>query len=264
MTGKIKILSGWSNPGGSTVAHINLCNLFNDNGLDCTFYGGHTWHLDKCKSDVLPSLRIEKSDTIICHYLKLNDSMFKCNKYIFTCHETDVLDLKQHGVPKCDLIHFVSESQRKWQNIDHFGLPIVVIPNVISKLLKSPLGTGKAGVIGSIDRHKQTHVSIKRAWQDGYEMVYLFGLITDPPYFNEEILPLLKTGKVVHIGHVDIKQRMYDMIDAVYHSSKRETFNFVKAECITTGVSYNGLDSAESNAEYWTNDRILEAWKKII
>jgi hypothetical protein len=264
MTGKIKILSGWSNPGGSTVAHINLCNLFNDSGLDCTFYGAHKWHLDKCKSDVLSNLQIQESDTIICHYLKLDNSLFKCKKYIFSCHETDVLDLKQHGVPKCDFIHFVSESQRQWQNIDHFEVPIVVIPNVISKLTKAPLGTGKAAVIGSIDSHKQTHVSIERAWQDGYRMVYLFGNITAPAYFDREVLPLIKTGKAIHIGHIDNKQKMYNMIDAVYHSSKRETFNFVKAECIATGVAYNGLDSAESNAEYWSNDRILEAWKKII
>ena len=49
----VRIVSGWSNPGGSTVAFINLCNLFNNNGIDCTFYGPHDWHLDKCQSSSL-------------------------------------------------------------------------------------------------------------------------------------------------------------------------------------------------------------------
>ena len=30
---KVKIVSGWSNPGGSTIHHIGLTNLLNQNGL---------------------------------------------------------------------------------------------------------------------------------------------------------------------------------------------------------------------------------------
>lgn len=261
MIGKIKIVSGWSDPGGSTVAHINLCNLFNDNGLDCTFYGPQTWHLGKCEAEELYKLEINPSDTIISHYIKLDPTLFSCRKHIFSCHETNVFDFKEHGVPLCDLIHFVSQSQKDWQDI---SAPSVVIPNVISKLDKSPLNTKKAGVIGSIDEHKQTHLSIQRAWADGYTMVYLFGKITAPNYFKKTIEPMLKTGKCLYIGHIDNKQLMYNMIDAVYHSSKRETFNFVKAECLQTGVTYNGVDSAETNAEYWTDNQILSAWKEIL
>ena len=47
----IKICTGWSNPGGSTTAFINLCNLFNESGHECTMYGPHDWHLTKCKGD---------------------------------------------------------------------------------------------------------------------------------------------------------------------------------------------------------------------
>ena len=46
----IKIFSPWTNPGGSTEAYIDLCNLFNNAGFDCIFYGPHDYHLDKCKS----------------------------------------------------------------------------------------------------------------------------------------------------------------------------------------------------------------------
>lgn len=49
----VKILSGWSNKGGSTFAFINLTNELNKNGIDTTFYGPHNWHLDKCKSGLL-------------------------------------------------------------------------------------------------------------------------------------------------------------------------------------------------------------------
>lgn len=261
MTGKIKILSGWSEPGGSTVAHINLCNLFNSKGLDCTFYGPHDWHLDKCRSGHLKDVSIVPTDSIICHFLKLDKNLFKAKKYIFSCHETNIFSFKEHGLPGCDLIHFVSESQKKWQNV---SVPSVVIPNVLSKLDKAPLGTKAAGVIGSIDSHKQTHLSIQRAWDDGYSTVYLFGKISQPVYFENTIFPLLQTGRAFYKGHLNSKQEMYNMVDAVYHSSKRETFNFVKAECLATGVEYKGLDSAESDAEYWPDDRILNAWTKIL
>ena len=54
---KIKILTGYSDKGGSTVAFTNLCNLLNSSGYDCTFYGPHTWHLSKSKSDLIHNLR---------------------------------------------------------------------------------------------------------------------------------------------------------------------------------------------------------------
>ncbi len=34
MQGQIKLISGWSNPGGSTIHHINLINLLNENGMN--------------------------------------------------------------------------------------------------------------------------------------------------------------------------------------------------------------------------------------
>ena len=56
---KVKIVSGWSNPGGSTAHHISLTNLLNDNGYDCTFYGPHDWHKDKCKSANIQECRLD-------------------------------------------------------------------------------------------------------------------------------------------------------------------------------------------------------------
>ena len=70
--------------------------------------------------------------------------------------------------------------------------------------------------------------------------------------------------KIHYQGHVDDKQKMYDSIDAVYHSSIRETFNYIKAECEKTGVSYRGLDTADTDATYMDNEDILKLWKKHI
>ena len=251
---KVKIASGWSNPGGSTIAHILLCNLFNDNGIDCTFYGPHPWHLKKCKADLLQNIQVQKQDILISHFLPFHK--FKCKKHILSCHETNFYDLKTIE-NKWDSIHFVSNFQKNWQGSPSNSF---VIPNVLPLLKKSPLNTKCAGVVGSIDSHKQTHLSVKRALSDGFEKVYIFGHNGDPVYFLNEIKPMIG-DKVIHINNMEDQQKMYDMVDAVYHSSKRETFNYVKAECNLTGVDYRGLDSADSNAEYWDNDRILKEWK---
>jgi hypothetical protein len=64
----IKILTGWSNTGGSTTAFINLTNLFNKNGIDCTMYGPHDYHLNKCKSGRLNDIRLEENDNLIIHF----------------------------------------------------------------------------------------------------------------------------------------------------------------------------------------------------
>jgi len=64
--------------------------------------------------------------------------------------------------------------------------------------------------------------------------------------------------------HENDKQKMYDTLSDVYHSSLSETFNFIKPECEKAGVRYHGLDSAESGAEYWTSEDILSKWKKVL
>ena len=73
-TSKIKLISGWSNPGGSTIAHINLVNLLNENGFNCTYYGPHEWHLGKCKSGhIYDAEPIDPEDILIMHYFKSNE-----------------------------------------------------------------------------------------------------------------------------------------------------------------------------------------------
>jgi len=254
---KIKILSGWSNPGGSTTAFINLCNLFNENGLDCTFYGPHTFHLGQCKADLTENCAVnEEGEILITHYVKIPERPEASKKVILACHEKDVFPVKNIK-PHWDEIVYVSNSQMFWQ-----GVPGTVIPNVITSLVKSETNLEKkAGVIGSIDRNKNTHVSIERALKDGFKEVHLYGLMTDEAYYLEHVNQYVKDGKAIIHGYKTNTQEIYDTITDVYHSSLSETFNLIKGECELTGTNYHGLDSAESGAEYWDKDKILEAWK---
>ena len=66
---KIKFISGWSNPGGGTIHQIALTNLLNDNGFDCTFYGPHEWHLDKCRGELHRDFSLDKDDILISHFI---------------------------------------------------------------------------------------------------------------------------------------------------------------------------------------------------
>ena len=256
---KIKILSGWSNPGGSTTSFINLCNLFNDNGLDCTFYGPHAYHLGKCKSGTVEMCTAnEENEIFIVHFFNMPHRPEKSKKVILACHEKDVFKIKDVK-PYWDDIVYVSNSQMFWQ-----GVPGTVIPNVITPLTKTETHPGKkAGIIGSIDRNKNTHVSIERALKDGFKEVHLYGLMTDEPYYKEHVLKYVESGKAVIHGYKENTQEVYDSVTDVYHSSLSETFNLIKAECEMTGTHYHGLESAESGAEYWDNESILKAWEKL-
>ena len=262
---KVKIVSGWSYPGGSTTAFINLCNLFNSNGIDCTFYGPHEWHLDKCKSSKLDSDPFDDEEcSLISHFCQIPEGipMMEKNveKHILSCHETDIFPLDKIELDQYNLIHYVSNSQRKWHSVNH---PYKVIPNVLSKLKNTGKNPDVAGVIGSIDPHKRTILSVSKALKDGYKKVLVYGNPT-----HEEYLKLFQSTfngpEVVLAGHEDDKQKMYDSVGEVYHSSQRETFNYIKAECQMTGTKYNGLDSAESHADYWDNERILESWISLL
>ena len=256
---KIKIISGWSAPGGSTVAFINLCNLFNERGHDCTFYGPHEWHLNKCEAGILEECPLnEEGENLLVHFLKLPNRPELSNKVVLACHEKEIYPVKDL-TPFWDDVVYVSNAQMFWQ-----GVPGKVIPNVVADLSPSPVTLGVAGIIGSVDPNKQTHVSIERAVKDGYEKILLYGNVTDPEYYDSKVKPLVEKHDVTMMGHVDSKQLIYDSITKVFHSSASETFNFIKAECEKTGTMYDGLDSAESGAEVWTNTQILKEWEECL
>lgn len=255
--GPVKLISGYSNMGGSTLAHIELVNLLNKNGIDTTFYGPSPWHLNKCKADLFENLKVSPEDTLIIHFLDLEKLPVK--KVILSCHETNVYPIKQIKTKWWDVIHFVSESQKKWQGVDG-----VVIPNVLPKLEKrATFEKGVAGVVGSIDPHKQTHISIDRALKDGYSRVRLFGDLTDPAYFRMFVMPKLTT-QITYCGILNDRQALYEQFEAVYHSSLRETFNYIKAECMLTHTPYYGTTENDPGSDYLTDKQIFEKWKELL
>ena len=263
MKQKVNIVTGFSNPGGSTIAFINLCNLLNDSGLyECTLWGPHPWHLDKCCAMPVQELKPDWHAVIISHYCNIAKS-FPCKKHILSIHESKMFDLKDDKYDKTtwDKIVYVSQSQKNFHECTG-----TVIPNIVTQLTKRKKIAGETpvvGIIGSIDAHKQTHVSVQRAKRDGFEHIEIFGDTTDPKYFKLFVQPKLNRS-VRYLGFCDNKQAMYENLTHVYHSSLGETFNFVKFECEMTGVDYNALPSADNDAEHWDNNRILEAWNNIL
>lgn len=256
----IRIVTGWSNPGGSTVAHINLVNAFNEGGIEAYLHGPHTWHLNKCKSGMLHGIPDNEEDIVLAHFLPLPKIHRK--KVVLTCHETNLFPLKKINLDPFDWIHFVSKKQQEWHGVNK---PYQIIPNVLSDLKPIPKNlTYPAGVIGSIDSHKNTALSIKRAIKDGHKLVLVYGNITDLDYFNKEVFKYVERGLAKIMGHCDDKQKMYDSIGVVYHSSLRETFNYVKAECELTGTGYNGLETSESGSVYLGKDEIVNKWVELL
>jgi hypothetical protein len=252
---KVKIISGWSAPGGSTVAHINLCNLLNDNGFDCTFYGPHDWHLDKCKAARTSEMHTDDDDIVISHFI--NPVRMNC-KQILYCHEHEIYPLRKIDISVFDSIVCVSNKQKAWHAVNH---PCSIIPPIVKKINWIKPEKRAAGVIGSVDPNKQTHISIQSALDDGHDKVYLFGQVTDMQYFNEYVAKYINTGKAVMVGHVDNNDEMYSMVSDVYHSSLRETYGLVEAECKAAGVPYRGI---ENNPEILTDEEILERWKTVL
>lgn len=254
---KVKIVSGWSNPGGGTVAHIALTNLFNENGIDCTFYGPHDWHLDKCNGGKLEDANITAEDYLISHFIQVDPSV-KAKKHILYCHEKHLFPLAQMDLAQYDSIAFVSILQKDWHGVNH---PSSLIPPPVDGFSWKTPKDNYAGVIGSIDKNKQTHQSIKRALGDGYDKVLLFGDITDLPYFNSEVASLVNSGKAVLMGHEDSREAMYGQVREVYHSSLSETYGLVEGECRLSGIPFNGTSNGQEILE---KEEILERWKKAL
>lgn len=257
----IKIITGFSQGGGSTVAFINLTNEFNKYGVPCTLYGRHNWHLGRCKSGTMADMKLNEDDNIIIHFFEPNWSIkppIKGN-LIYSCHEKDIRPIKSFNYTIYDKIHYVSKPQMEWHNVKH---PYFILPNIVDKLEHSKCTDKKIGaVIGSIDRNKQVDISIKRAVEDGMNKILLFGNVSDGVYYKEI---MSKYGSIIsYKGHVDDKQKIYNQITDVYHSSLSETFGLIEKECEMTGVVYHGSEATKNNFDLnMTNEEIIEAWKK--
>jgi hypothetical protein len=257
---KIKIVSGYTNKGGSTMAFINLTNMLNKNGYDCTLYGPHNWHLNKCKSKLSSDLIINENDILLTHFISLPERP-RAKKVILSCHEKNLYEvgsIKQHW----DSVVFINESHREYHK--QYNGQYTIIPN-LKEDLKSINKSEKdmiAGIIGSIDENKQVHVSIQRAIDDGCEKIYIFGSISDNVYYEKYVKNLIKDN-VIFYGQHENKQEMYNMIGRVYHSSVSEVACLVKDECYLTNTKFFGTDSTKNEVSTLTNEEVINKWIKL-
>jgi hypothetical protein len=258
---KIKILSGFSEKGGSTTSFINLTNFFNNNGINCTFYGPHNWHLDKCKSDLISNFKFEEDDNIIYHYLKIPNRPTVKN-IVLSSHEKWWFEVKNEDT-FCDKVIFLHEKHKEYHK--NYTGPFEIIPNLKEDLKSSTKNNldNIAGIIGTIEPRKQTHISIQRALNDGCEKILLFGHIGDDKYFKENIESYLNNPNIILIGHSTDKQKMYDSIGRVYHSSIGEVACLVKDECYLTNTKFFGNQETDNEVSNLDNLEILNLWKKV-
>lgn len=258
---KVKILTGFSKGGGSTVALINLTNHFNKLGVDATMYGPHTWHLDKCKSDTSQNFILNPDDNLICHFVKFKERP-KCRKIVLSLHEKNLFEVGH--IPKFwDEVVFLNQKHKDYHFL--YNGKFSLIPNLKENLIKREKShlDKVAGIIGSFDPNKQTHISISRALNDGCEKVFLFGDPMSHPNFRIKVRPLL-SEKVILMGFNENKQEMYDMIGRVYHSSISEVATLVKDECESTGTKFFGNEATNYTPINLSNDEIIQEWNKIL
>ena len=253
----IKIVTGYSNPGGSTVALKNLCKEFNARDIDCEMYGPNEWHLkfgDQHK--LIKNLAINSEDKVIAHYINLPENIR--DQTVFSCHEMWWFDF--NNVSKFyKKVQFLTPKQANY----HSGVTdYVLIPNVKEHIEvdRGSDARNVAGIIGAIEPRKNTTLSSQRAREAGCKKILLFGPIMDDRYYDQEVIPLMKDD-TKYMGYAS-KSKIYSSIDTVFHSSNGEVASLVKDECATTGVKFFGNSSTDNMLSTMTNDEVISAWMR--
>ena len=263
---KVHIITGYSGPGGSTIAFIRLTNALNQKGIETVFIGPHDYHIDKCSALKLNQesvSRIKAEDIVLTHFLKM-DQRIPCKKLIHVSHETYWFEL--YDLPEfIDEVVFLHDQHREFH--EEYKGKYSIIPNLKEDLVlkEKPELDLIAGIIGTIEDRKQTSISIDRAIKDGCKKVYLFGHVTDTEYWQKSLIEWLVTfPEIVFLkGYYENKQEMYDMIGRVYHSSKGEVACLVKDECYLTGTKFFGNDQTENEVSTLSNDIVIDLWIKL-
>jgi hypothetical protein len=256
----IKLITGFSGMGGSTIALINLCNALNSIGHESRMYGPHNWFLSHCKSDHINNLKINEDDRIIVHFIN-SKNLPKTKRSIFSIHEKALFPLKDSYYTQYEYIHYVSQPQKDYHKVEH---PNFILPNLLDNLIPSENKPIKiAGIIGSIDRNKNVHESIIRAIRDGMNKILIYGAITDGNYFKLSVEPLIKKfkGKIEVKGIESDKQKIYNSVSDVYSSSLSEVWGYIERECELTNTIYHGNEATKNNFNIkMSNSVILENW----
>lgn len=258
----IRIITGYSNPGGSTVANINLCNLFNEYGHECYLYGPHDFHLTKTKyGRRLQDLsNVSINDIIISHYMRgIFSALPNIRMHVLSLHEKAAFDLKTVDIGIYHKIHFLNEEQRKWHGVKPKNF--FFCPNAHEDFKVSVKQNNNSGIIGSIEPRKQTHISIQKALNDKCDNIMLFGPIGSSHYFDAYVRPLMERHKNIHyMGLMSDKQYMYDLVKTVYHFSNEESASFVVDECALTGTELKGNSNCFKQ-DILSNEDVYKKWE---
>ncbi len=288
----IKIVSGSSQPSGSTLALVSLCNQFNSRGFPCMLFGPDNWHLDKCSSGTLDEFRPEQGDTVIVNDLRLFSvsdiynldglveesrlnllsrrvvSLFTSLspfsrpheiRFFLTCLGDDPCRGNLSRPSLFQKIHYLSDAHQYCANMQRRTF---VCPNFVENLeIYTSKPRNVAAVIGSIREENRIDISLRKAFSEGMETVIIYGYLADPIYYYDRIVPLTEKypGRIKFAGFMDDKQKMYDSVSDVY-SSVRKPWGMVRRECTLTGTVFHGPDE-QSTCSYMTNNQIFEVWK---
>ncbi len=228
-------------------------------------YGPHEWHMNQCNSDMLCNYVTDNEDRLIIHFLDYEQRPL-ARRVLLACHEKNLYPVGDR-YQFWDECIFLNQGHREFH--DSYVGPFRIIPNLkeeFPRLRKRPGAQSSAGVIGSIDRNKQTHVSILKALADGFQRIYLFGAVTEDDYYQEAVAPLIAANKkiVIECGYMSDKEAMYAMVGTVYLSSISEVAPLVKDECLSSGTRFIGSDACQAESYSMDNKSILGEWLNAI
>jgi hypothetical protein len=212
-----------------------------------------------CNFGHIGSALVGKNDFLITHFID-HPHKIACRKHILSCHERRAMfpSSELHSTSNWDIVQFVSEHQKKEHALSR---PSVVIPPMVQKIKWVSPQNGVFGIIGSIDAHKQPHVAIQKAFEDGADEIRLYGEVTDQEYFDEHMAESVLDGRIKMMNHEDDKEVMYGAVERVYHASKSETYGMVEAECALAGIPFYG---PSSDPIVLSDEEILERWKEVL
>jgi len=257
---KVNILMPSTLQCGATDALISLTDLLNScDEYDCCLYGPHAYPKGKCNYGHHSTLEFSEDAFLIVGRTEFAN-IPPARKIIITSHEKEYWDLSKKDIPWADEVHFLNESHRRWHGISTKSF---ICPNAAPKITIDPQNDtqGVAGVVGRVEPHKRTHLSIGAALADGFSKVLIFGTIEDQTYFIKKVLPLIeKYPEVSLVGYTE-KEEIYSRVGAIYSASKSECASLVEAECAVTGVNYVALHHTDG-PDIRTDEEILSIWKQ--
>lgn len=255
---KVKFILGFSDFGGSTIAIINQADLLNTE-FDVEIYGdGSFLHENYENSKNIQELKIQPEDILIYHFIEqeLRPNCKKCFLYV---HEKSVFELKNKQIKGYDNFIFVHENQRIYH-----GFNGQIIPNRVKNLVDiknhSPPNENIAGIIGTIQHRKNTHVSICKALENNCQKILLFGNF-EGSYFNNIIEPM-RSERIIYKGLFLDKMKMYNQFDDLYHFSNEECASLCVGECRVLSKKIFKSKYVD-DFEILDDHEILEKWKSL-